>query len=146
VVVGFVGWWVVGEPLEGFFHHDCLSAEQLLAELAVAVDDDEFDADGGLAKAAAAAQRLTREGQLGDPFVFEGGWSGLLGELRQWLPSRIDSSTGSDGVWTVQPRMWQRARPGRPGLARCDEGAVLPLLTGCRQPVLHDGRRGRAGG
>jgi len=54
VVVVFAGWWVVGEPLEGFLHHGCLSAEQLLAELAVAVDDDEFDADGGFAEAAPA--------------------------------------------------------------------------------------------
>jgi hypothetical protein len=61
VVVGFVSRWVFGEPLEGFFHGGCLSAEKLFAELAVAVDDDEFDAHGGLAKAApAAAQRLDR--------------------------------------------------------------------------------------
>jgi hypothetical protein len=55
VVVGFVGWWVVGEPLEGLPDDGCLCAEQFLAELAVAVDHDEFDADGGFAEAAAAA-------------------------------------------------------------------------------------------
>ena len=73
MVVGFAGWWVVGEPLEGFLHRGCLSAEQLPAELAVAVDHDEFDADGGFAEAAAAAaQRLDRDGHLDDP-----SWSGV---------------------------------------------------------------------
>jgi hypothetical protein len=63
VVVGFAGWWVVGEPLEGLPHHGCLSVEQFLAELAVAVDDDEFDAAAGFAEAApATAQRLDRTG------------------------------------------------------------------------------------
>jgi hypothetical protein len=46
---------VVGEPLEGLFHGGGLPAQQFLAELAVAVDHDEFDADGGLAKSASAA-------------------------------------------------------------------------------------------
>jgi hypothetical protein len=52
---------VVDEPLEGFPDDGCLSAEQFPAELAVAVDDDEFDADGGFAETASTAPRLGRE-------------------------------------------------------------------------------------
>jgi hypothetical protein len=46
---------VVGEPLEGLPYRGCLSTKSLLAELAVAVDHDEFDADGGVAETAPAA-------------------------------------------------------------------------------------------